>query len=471
MKELKEKCGIFGIFDRSGDLDVARLSFYGLFALQHRGQEGSGICTSDGERLYWHKGLGLVSQIYKEEDMEKLSGTIGIGHNRYSTSRGGNNDGLLKHVQPFISDDETFALAHNGNLPSVTALKEFLEDKGIETATHNDSKLMHLAIGYYLDRGDSLPEAVEKAYPLFTGAFSLLIMTKDTLVAVRDQYGMRPFSVGQIKDSYVFASETCSFETIGTDVYWEVGPGEMMTVTKEGLTSKQLAPATPKFDIFEFVYFARPDSTILGQSVYQVRWDFGRQLAKEFPIEADMVIPVPETAIPSAIGYSKYAGVPLEMALIKNRYINRTFIEPDQHTREQGVKLKLTALREVVKGKRVILIDDSIVRGTTSQQIVKMVFEAGATEVHFLSSSPPVRFPDFYGIDTPKQKDLIAAQKSVKEIEQHLGATSLHFLSVEGLVEATHIAPANLSLSAFTGEYPIDLKERISEVDFDVFHD
>ncbi len=468
MAELKEKCGIFGIFDESGKFDVARISFYGLFALQHRGQEGSGIATSDGEKLYWHKGVGLVSQIYNEESMEKLHGHIAIGHNRYSTSLGGIT-AQLKHVQPFISDDETFALAHNGNLPSVTALKEFLESKGIKTETHNDSKLMHLAVGYYLSEGATLAEAVEKAYPLFTGAFSLLIMDKTTLIAVRDAYGMRPFSMGKMGSAYVFASETCAFETVGAEVFWDVAPGEMVVVSKKGVTQKQLATATPKFDIFEFVYFARPDSVLMGKSVYQVRWDFGKQLAEEAHLDVDMIVPVPETAVASAIGYAKCAKVSLEMALAKNRYIHRTFIQPDQHSRQQGVGLKLTALRSIVRGKKIALIDDSIVRGTTSQQIVKMMFDAGAKEVHFLVASPPVRFPDFYGIDTPKQKDLIAATKSVKEIEEFLGATSLHYLSVEGMVKATGISREQLSLSAFTGEYPIDLKERKEEVDFDVF--
>jgi amidophosphoribosyltransferase len=463
--ELREKCGIFGIYSKS--IEVAHTAFYGLFALQHRGQEGSGICVSDGATLHIHKGTGLVSQIYNEKDMKDLFGYIAIGHNRYSTFRGGQTD--LEDVQPFISKTGRTSLAHNGNLPSVLALKEFLSAKNISTENANDSKLMHLAIESYLDEGLTLPEAVEKAFPLFTGAFSLLVMDKDTLVAVRDKYGMRPFSVGTIgSHTFIFASETCALETVGAEVYFDVGPGEMMIVKDGKMESKKLAPPSPKFDIFELVYFARPDSMLLGKSVYRVRSNFGSELAKEVKIEADIVIPVPETAIPSAINFSRDSGIPIEMALTKNRYIHRTFIEPDQHTRALGVKLKLTPLREIITGKRIIIMDDSIVRGTTSRGIVKLLFDAGAKEVHFLVASPPVRFPDFYGIDTPKQEDLIAAKMSVPEIAKFLGATSLHFLSVEGMVRATGVDPELLSLSAFTGEYPISLLERAGEVNHNV---
>lgn len=469
MEDLKEKCGIFGI--SNGGLDVARTAFYGLFALQHRGQEGSGLCVSDGEKLHAHKGIGLVSQIYTEEDMAKLKGSIAIGHNRYSTSRGAHATDL-ELVQPFISKSGRSALAHNGNLPSVVALKNFLTERKINIDGANDSKLMHLAIESYLDDGLMLPDAVAKAYPLFTGAFSLLVMNKDTIVAARDQYGMRPFSVGTIgTDTFVFASETCALETVGVDLHWDVGPGEMLIVKDGEITNRQLAEPTPKFDVFELVYFARPDSVILGQSVYTVRQNFGVELARETNIKADIIIPVPETAIPSAIGFSRESGIPFEMALTKNRYIHRTFIQPDQRTRELGVRLKLTALRELIAGKRVVIIDDSIVRGTTSKELVKLLFNAGAREVHFLVASPPVRFPDFYGIDTPKQDDLIAANMSVADIAKFLGATSLHYLSVPGMIRATGVSRDLLSLSAFTGEYPIPLLERESEVRHDVFKD
>ncbi len=463
---LREKCGIFGIYG-TGDT-AAHTLFYGLFALQHRGQEGSGMCVSDGEELHSHKGIGLVSQIYNEEHMQKLVGSIGIGHNRYSTSRGG--QALLEDVQPFVSKTMRSSLAHNGNLPSVEALRTFLKSKNIETAGANDSRLMHLAIEAYLDEGFTLPDAVEKAFPLFTGAFSVLVMDKEAIVAVRDSFGMRPFSMGMIgDDTYIFASETCAIDTVGGKALRDVNPGEMIVVKAGKMQSKQVANPTPKFDIFELVYFARPDSVLLGETVYRVRSNFGRELAKETKIEADIVIPVPETAIPSAVSFSRASGIPLEMALTKNRYIHRTFIQPDQRTRELGVKLKLNALREIIDGKRVIVMDDSIVRGTTSREIVKLLFASGATEVHFLVASPPVRFPDFYGIDTPKQEDLIASRMSVADVATFLGVTSLHYLSVDGMVRATGVSRDLLSLSAFTGEYPIPLLEREKEVNHNVF--
>jgi amidophosphoribosyltransferase len=458
MDQLGEKCGIFGIYGKG--LDVARLTFFGLFALQHRGQESSGIVASDGERLAYHRAMGLVTQVYSEDIIESLSGHIAMGHNRYSTSK----TSKIDHAQPIVAGDGLFSFAHNGNLPSTTALEEFLGEKKVDTDGCSDSALMAKAIQYYYMESHNLETAVLKAYPLFTGAFSLLVMDKTSLIAVRDAYGMRPLSLGKLNGGYVFASETCAFHSMGAEFIREVKPGEIVVADANGLRSIQAAPPTPKFDIFEFVYFARPDSVILGKSVNQVRQNFGRQLAKEYKVEADIVIPVPETGVPVAIGYSHESGIPFEMALVKNRYIHRTFIQPEQHLRDAGVKMKLAALPEVLKGKRVVVIDDSIVRGTTSRQIVKMIFEAGAKEVHFLISSPPVKYPDFYGIDTPKQSDLIAFSKSVKEIQEFLGATSLHFLSYDGMISAIGMPEDLFSTSCFTGKYPIDIKERAKDV-------
>ena len=357
------------------------------------------------------------------------------------------------------------ALAHNGNLPSVVALKEFLEAKDISTNGCSDSELMTKAISYYIDHGDSIKDAVIKSYPLFTGAFCLTILTKDSLVAVRDTYGVRPLSLGKINgDATVIASETCAFHTVGAEFIREINPGEMVIVTEKGIESVQIEPSKTKLDIFEMVYFARPDSNILGKSVYEFRHNCGMMLAKECPIDADIIVPVPETAYPVASGYSKQSGIPMEMALVKNRYIHRTFIQPEQHSRDLGVKLKLTPLPEVLKNKKIVVMDDSIVRGTTSRQLVSMLFEAGCSEVHLLISSPPVKFPDFYGIDTPKQKDLIAAHKTVEEICQYLGATSLYFLSLKGLMESTGLSDNLFCTSCFNGDYPIDLKERAKEV-------
>jgi len=459
MGELNEKCGVFGIFGTG--LDVSRLAFYGLFALQHRGQESSGIAVSNGWRIDSFKNNGLVTHAYSESDIEKLKGHIAVGHNRYSTSEG---SGLL-HAQPILSRDRQLALAHNGNLPSVQRLKAFLEGKGFSVAGKADSELMTDAISYYLEQGLSLGDSVKNAYPLFTGAFSVVAMTRDELVAFKDGCGIRPLCMGRLNGGFVFASETCAFNTIGAEFLRELDAGEMVLVNNEGITSAIVVKdAKLRFDSFEFVYFARPDSYLLGKSVYEVRRRCGMRLASDKVIEADIVIPVPETAIPVAMGYSEASGIPTEMALIKNRYIHRTFITPDQHSRDLGVKLKLTPLPEMIRGKRVVVIDDSIVRGTTSKQIVKALFEAGAKEVHFVISSPPVRYPDFYGIDTPYQKKLIAASKSVSEICEFLGADSLTYLSIEGLVECIGIPKENLNLSCFNGDYAIDILERRKEI-------
>jgi amidophosphoribosyltransferase len=477
MEHLGEKCAVFGIYGKG--LDVARLSFFGLFALQHRGQESSGITVGDGVRLSTHRGMGLVSAAYNEEHLKRLQGFLAIGHNRYSTS----GSSMLTHAQPVVIDEVKYpqvdqfhedsetgivSLAHNGNLPSVAALQEFLKDTGVRLEDRSDSELMTEAIGQGVKKGMTLPDAIKAVLPLFTGAFAIVVMTPTTLVAVRDSFGMRPLAVGKINGGFAVASESCAFQAMGAEFLREVNPGEMLVIDESGLNTEQVMTPTPKLDIFEFVYFARPDSVLSGKLVYDVRRNSGVELAKEVKIEADMVVPVPETAMPVAVGYSHASGIPLEMALVKNRYIHRTFIEPEQHVRDLGVKLKLTPLAPVLKGKRVILMDDSIVRGTTSRQLIKAVFDAGAAEVHFLISSPPVKFPDYYGIDTPKQSNLIASHKSVEEIRQFLGATSLHFLSLDGLIRATGLPGDVLSTSCFTGEYPIDLHERMNDISYDV---
>ena len=486
MEPLGEKCAVFGVFGKG--LDVSRLSFFGLYALQHRGQESAGIATADGETITVHKGMGLVSQIFNDELIGSLKGHIAVGHNRYSTTGGSK----VKHAHPMLAagagslqkvsyedphpslndsvslcsapDDGAIALVHNGNLPTTSTLSEFLRSKDIDTSEFSDSRMIVEAIGVRMREGLSLTAAVKDVYPLMTGAFSILIMSRDTLIAVRDRCGIRPLSIAKLNGGYIVASETCAFAPIGAEYLKDVQPGEMVIVDEKGMRSEHLAEADPKLDIFEFVYFARPDSELLGKSVYGVRKNFGIQLAKEYPLEADVVIPVPETAIPSAIGYAQALGISFEMGLVKNRYIHRTFITPEQHIREQGVKAKLTPLPEIIRGKRVVIFDDSIVRGTTSRQIVRMVFEAGAKEVHFLVASPPVKFPDFYGIDTPKQSDLIAATKSVEEMREFLGATSLRFLSFEGMIEATGIPEDQFSTSCFSGVYPIDIRERAKEI-------
>ncbi|HXK39959.1 MAG TPA: amidophosphoribosyltransferase, partial [Candidatus Paceibacterota bacterium] len=432
----------------------------GLYALQHRGQESSGIASTDGKNIYCYKHNGLVAQVYNEEIIRSLFGHSAIGHNRYSTSSGTD----VKHAQPVEVSDHSLVLVHNGNLPSVTSLTNFLKKRGVALSDISDSKLVTEALYCLTKEGMKIEKAVEEIFPLLKGSFSLLIMTKDKLIAVRDRYGIRPLSIAKLNGGYVFASETCAFHPIGAESIGDVRPGEMVVVDGRGMRRTQIAPSTQKLDIFEFVYFSRPDSVLLGQLVYDVRKRFGEGLFKENSISGDVVIPVPETAIPVAIGYANASGIPFEMGLIKSRYIHRTFIEPEQHIREQGVKLKLAPLQAAIKDKRVIVIDDSIVRGTTSRQIVRMLFETGAKEVHVLISSPPVKYPDFYGIDLPRQSDLIASTRSVEEINAYLGSTSLHFLSYKGMIEATGISESRFCTSCFTGRYPIDLKERKKEV-------
>ena len=495
-RQVGEKCAVFGVYGE--DLDVARITFFGLFALQHRGQESSGIATADGTTVTLHKGMGLVSQVFNDELIGGLKGHIAVGHNRYSTVGGTH----VKHAQPMLAagasllqkisyedphpslhdsvslcsgpEDGAIALAHNGNLPTWGLLTEFLQTRSIDSSSFSDSRMIVEAIAARMREGVELAAAIKDVYPLLTGAFSLVIMSQDKLVAVRDHCGIRPLALAKLNGGYVIASETCAFSPIGAEYERDVKPGEMLVISAKGgsasggdeveVRSEQLAKPNPKIDIFEFVYFARPDSQLLGKSVYEVRRNFGVELAKEYPIKADVVIPVPETAIASAIGYAQALGLPFEMGLTKNRYIHRTFITPEQHVREQGVRAKLSALPKVIKGKRVVVFDDSIVRGTTSRQIVKMLFEAGAKEVHFLVASPPVKYPDFYGIDTPRQKDLIAATKSVEEIQKYLGATSLRYLSYEGMIRATGIPESQFCTSCFTGVYPIDIKERAKEI-------
>jgi amidophosphoribosyltransferase len=461
MKDLHEKCAVVGVWNTKNE--VARTAYFALFAQQHRGQEHSGIAVVDAAtgKIKTHKGAGLVSQIYTEEIIESLTGTVAIGHNRYSTSHGIG----LEHAQPVIVSD-TLALAHNGNLPSTKALEAFLESKGVPSAHSSDSEMMARAVGVFEREGHSLPDAVCAASEYFTGAYAAVVLGPTELIAIRDPFGVRPLSIGQIEGGYVVASETCALQTVGATFVRDVLPGEMVIFSEKGMTSVQCHVGTQKLDIFEYVYFARHDSTLLGQSVYETRVRAGEALAREYALDVDVIVPVPETSIPAAIGYARETGIQLDFALQKNRYIHRTFIQPGQRNRDNLVGMKLTAIPSLLKGKRVALVDDSLVRGTTSKKIIQAVFAAGATEVHYLLASPPVKYPDFYGIDTPKQQDLIAAVMTEAEICAELGATSLKYLSLDGLVGAIGVSRDQLCTSCFTGEYPIDLLERRSEVEF-----
>ncbi len=448
---LGEKCGIFGVYGKG--LDAARLTYFGLYALQHRGQESSGIASSNGKRIKVHKNLGLVAQVYSEKDLKKLGGFMAIGHNRYSTSGGT----FIEHTQPAGNSDDIVVLAHNGNLPATTKLKRFLKSKRISIKGLNDSGLMHKAIKYYLSKKYSLEEAIKASYPLFTGAFCMLIMTKNKIAAVRDRFGIRPFCLGKLNGGYIFASETCALDTVNAIYLQDIQPGEMVIVDSRGLHSYQIVQPNQKLDIFELVYFSRPDSMLLGKRVYKVRENLGKELAKEHPIQADVVIPVPDSSIPAALGYASALGIPCEYGLVKNRYIGRTFIMPDQKLRDSGVQMKLNPIPEIIKDKRVVLIDDSIVRGTTAQKLVTMMRDVGAKEVHLLSSCPPVLFPDFYGIDTPTQKQLIAANMTLSQMKKFMNVDSLGFLSYEGLIRATELPEHLFCTSCFTGDYPIDI--------------
>lgn len=456
---LSEKCGVFGIY--SPHSDAAHIIHPALWALQHRGQESSGIAVSNGKKITCHKGMGLVAHVYDEKTLKKLKGFIGIGHNRYATSKASEN----KHSQPIVKDN-FLALAHNGNLPSTKALEKFLKKNRIQTTGLNDSELMYKAISFFLAKGASIEDATRKCFSLFTGVFSLLLMTKDKLVAVRDECGIRPLSLGKYNGGFCFSSETCALDTIQAEFIRDVAPGEMIVIDNEGLHSEQLYETNQKLDIFEFVYFARPDSILLGKRVNQVRKNLGKQLAKENNIQADVVIPVPDSAIPAALGFSQESGIPFDHGLIKNRYIHRTFIQPSQKTRENSVALKLNPIREVLEGKSIVVIDDSIVRGTTSKKLISILRKGGAREIHLFISSPPIKFPDFYGINTPNQQDLIASFMTLSEITSYIGADSVKFLSFEGMVKATGLPETVFSTSIFTGIYPIDILERTKEVNF-----
>lgn len=454
----QEKCGIFGVYGQH--METARLVHAGLWALQHRGQESSGIASTEGSSIRVIKNEGLVAHVYDEEKLSLLSGFCAIGHNRYGTSGGSGKS----HAQPVVSSQNLIALAHNGNLPSTKKLENFLTKKHVPFEDLNDSEMMHAAIEYYVAKGVTLPAAIEKTFALFTGVFCLLVMTNDTLVAVRDKKGIRPLSLAKLNGGFVFSSETCAIDTIGAEYIRDIAPGEMVTVSKSGLETKQIVKGQEKLDVFEFVYFARPDSVLLGKSVNEVRKNLGRELAREYLAPADVVIPVPDSAIPAAMGYSEVSGIPFDLGLIKNRYIHRTFIRPAQKLREKDLDMKLNPLPDVIAGKSVAVVDDSVVRGTTAKKLVYRLKKAGAKEVHLLVSSPPVLYPDFYGIDTPNQKDLIASQISISKITKYLKADSVHFLSYPGLIKAVDTPETQLCTSCFNGNYPVSLLERAKEI-------
>jgi len=454
LSTIHEGCGIFGIFNRgNASVDVAKLTYFGLYALQHRGQESAGIAVSDGEKLLIYKDLGLVSEVFNEEKLKTLLGNCAIGHVRYSTA-GAN---IWEDSQPLLKNYKggTFSLAHNGNLINQAELRAKLKEKGIRNYSSADGEIICNLIKATLE--ENIEKNIKIVATQLKGAFSLVIMTEDKLIVLKDSFGFHPLALGKFGDSYVFASETCAFNLIGAEFVREVEPGEMIIIDKEGIRSTKILPSNRKaFCVFEFIYFARPDSNIYGENVALSRQKMGRRLAQEHPVQADIIVPVPDSGISAALGYANYSGIPYGEGLIKNRYIGRTFIQPKQIIREGLVKIKLSPLKEVLNGKRVILIDDSIVRGTTSRRIVKLVRGAGAREVHVRISSPPIYFPCFYGIDTSNREHLWAPKHTLEETKKWLEADSLGYLSIEGLYGVfDEISADNFCLACFDGKYPV----------------
>jgi len=459
--KFREECGVFAIYAHP---EAEKLAYLGLHALQHRGQESAGIVTSDGMALHMHKAMGLVADIFNEETLSKLHGTLAIGHTRYSTA----GDSALLNAQPIMvqSNKGEMALAHNGNLVNAVEIRHRLEAQGSIFQTSSDTEvIVHLIA---LSKEQTLPEAMADSLRRVEGAFSLVMISPDRIFAARDPRGFRPLAMGRIRgekqDTIVFASETCAFDLIGATFERDVKPGELIVVGPEGITSRFYAPAQPQSScIFEHVYFSRPDSLVFGRAVQDSREELGRQLAREAPADADLVVPVPDSGVTAAMGYAAESGIPFRFGLIRNHYIGRTFIEPKQSVRDFGVKLKLNPVRALLEGKRVVLIDDSIVRGTTSRKIVRMIRNAGAKEIHMRISCPPTISPCFYGVDTPSKKDLIAANNSVEEIRQYIGADSLAYLSLEGLKKACGEGEKTTYCSAcYTGSYPtnwVDVEE------------
>lgn len=448
----REACGLFGIYGPG--LDVAHLTYLGLYALQHRGQESAGIAVADGREIKLQKAMGLVTEVFCEEDLAKLKGHLAVGHVRYSTT----GTSSLVNAQPLVFHYSRgmLALVHNGNLTNASHLFRTLSSLGSVFQTTTDSELIVNLIAHYGQ--ETVEEAIQKCMADLRGAYALLIMTEDKLIGVRDPQSLRPLCLGCLGDAYVLASESCALDTIEAKFIRDLVPGEVVVIGKEGVCSYQSLPSPSRaLCVFEYVYFARPDSILDGRTVASARREMGRELAREHLLPVDSVIPVPDSGTAAALGYAEAAGLPFREGLMRNRYIGRTFIQPVQKVRDLGVRLKLNPVREVLAGKRIALVDDSIVRGTTSRKIVRMLREAGATEVHFLVSSPPILYPCYYGIDTSARGELIAAQHSVDEIREFIGADSLYYLSLEGLLRAVGGEAEGFCAACFNGKYPTEL--------------
>ena len=451
----EEACGVFGIYSNDTEFEAAALTYLGLYALQHRGQESAGIVVSDGQHFSVHRNMGLVSQAFNRDILESLKGRIGIGHVRYSTT----GSSLLSNAQPLVArcSRGMMAVAHNGNLVNTESLRRRLENAGSVFQTTTDTEVIINLIARH--SSDPLAEAIIKATGDLKGSYSLLIMTKDTLIGVRDPFGVRPMCLGKLANAYIVASESCVFSSIGAKFIRDLEPGEIIFIDSDGVHSFHL-PKVPRqaLCVFEYIYFARPDSDIDGLNVHLARKAMGRQLAKQFKGKADVVIPVPDTGVSTAIGFAEASGIPYDVGLIKNTYVGRTFIQPNQEMRDLGVRIKLNPVGGALKGKRVVIIDDTIVRGTTSGKIIHLLREAGAKEVHMCVSAPPITHPCYYGIDTSVRKELIASAHSVEEIRRYIEADSLTYLDMDGLIKA--VAPKEqLCMACFDGKYPIEIPQ------------
>jgi amidophosphoribosyltransferase len=446
-----DHCGVFGIFDHP---EAAKMTYFGLYALQHRGQEAAGIASTDGTAVHVHKSLGHVQEIFTPGVIAELSGAAAIGHTRYSTA----GDTSLLNAQPVVIECNKgkIALAHNGNLTNALEWRRKLEHRGSIFQTTSDTEVIVHLIARSTAR--NLSGAIADALNQVEGAYSLLLLTRDEIYAIRDPRGFRPLCLGRLNGSWVAASETCAFDLIDAEYVREVEPGEMVRISRSGVESIRFAPEKPhQFCIFEHVYFSRPDSLVFGRPVNESRERLGKLLAQEHPVEADIVVPVPDSGVPAAIGYASESGIPFRMGLIRSHYIGRTFIEPEQSIRDLGVRLKLNPVRRMLEGQRVVLVDDSIVRGTTSRKIVRMMREAGATEVHVRISCPPTISPCYYGVDTPRREELIAANHSVEQIRQFLEADSVGYLSLKSLRAAVEDTEGKFCTSCYTGSYPTEL--------------
>jgi amidophosphoribosyltransferase len=457
----QDACGVFGVW-APGE-EVAKLAFYGLYALQHRGQESAGIATSDGQRILVYKDMGLVSQVFTESDLATLPGDLAIGHCRYSTT----GSSTWVNAQPTLRPTKygTLALAHNGNLTNTGDLAELVQKleptNGRDRGATTDTEIMTALIS--LQNEKNVEASAIAVLPQLEGAFSLVFMDEHTLYAARDRHGVRPLVLGKLETGWVVASESAALDIVGAAFVREIEPGEFIAIDENGVRSQRWAVAEPKGCLFEYVYLARPDTLIAGQGIHATRVAIGERLAKEAPVEADLVIPVPESGTPAAIGYAKGSGIPFGIGLVKNSYVGRTFIQPSQTIRQLGIRLKLNPLREIIEGKRIVVVDDSIVRGNTQRAIVRMLREAGAREIHVRISSPPVKWPCFYGIDFATRAELIASGLEVEEIRRSIGADSLGYVSLEGLIESTQIEDKKLCSACFTGQYPIRIPVDMSE--------